>query len=88
MALRLDIVTPAGSRLHEEAVDCVVVRRLEAAHDPGAEQVAIYPRHGAPADADAGRDCSLQAWRGERASFTVGYGVLEVYRDHVTIVER
>jgi F0F1-type ATP synthase epsilon subunit len=86
MALILDIVTPAGSRLHEEAVDCVVVRRLEAAHDPGSE-VAIYPRHGPLLMRTQAGTARFR--RGAvTTKLTVGYGVLEVYRDHVTIVER
>jgi F0F1-type ATP synthase epsilon subunit len=85
MALVFDIVTPAGNRLHEEVVDCVVVRRLEATHDPGSE-VAIYPRHGPLL-----MRTQAGTARFRRGAFTqelpVGYGVLEVYRDHVTLIE-
>ena len=86
MALAFDIVTPAGTRLHEEAVDCVVVRRLEAGHDPGSE-VAIFPRHGPLLmRTQAG---IVRFKRGVvTQELSVGYGVLEVYRDHVTLVER
>jgi F0F1-type ATP synthase epsilon subunit len=86
MALVFDVVTPAGSRLHEEAVDCVVVRRLEAAHDLGSE-VAIYPRHGPLLMRTQAGTARFKRGAVTR-ELSVGYGVLEVYRDHVTLVER
>ncbi len=86
MALTFDIVTPAGTSLHEEAVDCVVVRRLEAKHDPGSE-IAILPRHGPLLmRTQAG---TVRFRRGVvTQEVAVGYGVLEVYHDHVTLVAR
>ena len=85
MALTFDIVTPQGARLHEEAVDRVVIRRREAEFDPGSE-VAILPRHG-PLLMQT-QACVARLTRGGfTRELEVGAGVLEVFRDHVTLVE-
>ncbi len=84
MALTLDIVTPAGTSLHESAVERVVVRRREAAHDPGSE-VAILPRHGALLMQT--QPCVLRLTQGGVTSeIEVGAGVLEVFHDRVRLV--
>jgi F0F1-type ATP synthase epsilon subunit len=85
MALTFDIVSPSGTRLHGTSVDCVVFRRREAEHDPGSE-VAILPRHG-PLLMQT-QSCAVRVTReGLTQEFEVGAGVLEVFRDHVTLVE-
>lgn len=85
MALTFDIVTPAGARLRETAVERVVVRRRESDHDPGSE-VAIYPRHGALLMQTQASVARLTR-NGLTQELPVGAGVLEVFRDHVTLVE-
>lgn len=85
MALTFDIVAPWGVRLHEQALDKVVLRRREAEHDPGSE-VAILPRH-APLLMQT-QPCVARLTRGAMTSeVPVGAGVLEVFRDSITLVE-
>jgi F0F1-type ATP synthase epsilon subunit len=85
MALTLDIAGSAGSRLHEVAVDSIVFRRREVDHDPGSE-VAILPSHG-PLLMQT-QPCIMRFTRaGSTHQMEVGAGVLEVFRDHVTLVE-
>jgi F0F1-type ATP synthase epsilon subunit len=85
VALTFDIVTPRGARLHEEAVERVVVRRREAEYDPGSE-VAILPRHG-PLLMQTQACVARLTCDGLTRELDVGAGVLEVLRDHVTLVE-
>jgi F0F1-type ATP synthase epsilon subunit len=85
MALTFDIVTPAGARLHETSVERIVVRRREPGHDPGSE-VAIFPHHG-PLLMQT-QACSVRLTRaGSTEELSVGPGVVEVFHDHVTLVE-
>jgi F0F1-type ATP synthase epsilon subunit len=85
VALIFDIVTPKGTRLHGEAVERVILRRREVEYDPGSE-VAILPRHG-PLLMQT-QACVARLTRGGfTQELEVGAGVLEVFRDHVTLVE-
>lgn len=85
MAITFDIVAPTGSRLHAAGLDKVVLRRREALHDPGSE-VAILGRH-APLLMQT-QPCIARLTRGSTTrEVAVAAGVLEVYRDHVTLVE-
>jgi len=85
MKLTFDIVTSTGSRLHEEALERIVIRRREAQFDPGSE-VAILPLHG-PLLMQT-QACAARLTRdGLTQELAVGAGVLEVFRDCVTLVE-
>jgi F0F1-type ATP synthase epsilon subunit len=85
MGLTLDIAGPAGRRLHEVAVDSIVFRRREDVHIPGSE-VAILPMHG-PLLMQT-QPCVMRFTRaGATHQMEVGAGVLEVFRDQVTLVE-
>jgi F0F1-type ATP synthase epsilon subunit len=85
MTLTLDIAGPAGTRLHEVAVDSIVLRRREEDHDPGSE-VAILPMHG-PLLMQT-QPCVMRFTRaGSMHQMEVGAGILEVLRDRVTLVE-
>jgi F0F1-type ATP synthase epsilon subunit len=85
MPLTFDIVTTAGTQRHEEGVEKVVLRRREADHDPGSE-VVILPRHGALLMQT--QPCVVRfTLREETQQLPVGAGVLEVFHDHVTLVE-
>jgi F0F1-type ATP synthase epsilon subunit len=84
MALTLDIVTPKGRAFHAENLDRVVVRRREAAFDPGSE-FAICPRH-APLLMQT-QACELRlVRRGQVRRLPVAAGVLEVFGDSVTLL--
>ena len=85
MAITFDIVAPGGTRLHEESLERVVIRRREAEYDPGSE-VAILPKHG-PLLMQI-QPCVVRFTRlGTTREIAVGAGVLEVFRDYVTLVE-
>ena len=85
MALTFDIVASGGTRFHEQSLDKIVLRRREVEHDPGSE-VAILPRH-APLLMQT-QPCVARLTRGEITSeVPVGAGVLEVFRDIITLVE-
>jgi F0F1-type ATP synthase epsilon subunit len=85
MALVFDIVAPRGVRLHTADLDRVVLRRREAEHDPGSE-VAILPRHG-PLLMQTQPCVARLTRKGMTREVACGAGVLEVFRDHVTLVE-
>ena len=83
-AIVLEIVTPAGLRLHETGLDEVVLRRREPDHEPGSE-VAILRLHGPELMATC--DHMLRYRRGERISCVhIGPGVAEVLDEHVTVL--
>jgi len=85
MAITFDIVAPTGARIHAPALDKVVLRRREALHDPGSE-VAILAHH-APLLMQT-QPCIARLTRGTTTrEVAVEAGVLEVYRDHATLVE-
>jgi F0F1-type ATP synthase epsilon subunit len=85
MPLTFNIITTAGTQRHEEGVEKVVVRRREADHDPGSE-VVILPRHGALLMQT--QECVVRfTLPGETQELQIGAGVLEVFHDHVTVVE-
>jgi len=85
MAITFDIVAPGGTRFHEGALESVVLRRREAEYDPGSE-VVILSKH-APLLMQV-QACSVRFTRdGTTQEVEVGAGVLEVYRDYVTLVE-
>ena len=84
MALTLEVVSSRGVVAHEEGLDRVVVRRREAAHEPGSE-IAILPRHG-PLLMQT-QPCEMRWTRsGNTTELHVGAGVVEVLADRVTLV--
>ena len=85
MSLTLNIVAPTGTRLHEESLESVVLRRREAEFDPGSE-VAILPKHG-PLLMQTQACVARLTRRGVTQEVEIGAGILEVYRDQVTVVE-
>ena len=85
MAITFDIVAPKGVRLHAEELDSVVFRRREAEYDPGSE-VAILAHHG-PLLMQTQRCVARLTCRGQIQEVAVEPGVLEVFRDQVTLVE-
>jgi hypothetical protein len=85
IGLTFDIVAPGGSRLHEDGLEGVVFRRREDEHDPGSE-FAILLRHG-PLLMQT-QACVARLTRGGLTQeVPVGAGVVEVFRDHITLVE-
>ena len=83
--LTFDIVSSEGVRLHEERLDKVVFRRREADHDPGSE-VVILPRH-APLLMQTQAATVRFTRGGSVQEVAVAPGVVEVYRNRVTLAE-
>jgi F0F1-type ATP synthase epsilon subunit len=84
MALTFEIITGRGVALHEEDLDRIVLRRREPDYDPGSE-VAICPRHG-PLLMQT-QACEVRLTRhGLTRCITADSGVLEVWKDCVTVV--
>jgi F0F1-type ATP synthase epsilon subunit len=83
-AIELEVLSPAGSLLHEMGLDEVVLRRREPDHDPGSE-VAILRHHAPELIATCAHE--LRYRRGERVStLPVGAGVAEVLDERVTVL--
>jgi F0F1-type ATP synthase epsilon subunit len=82
--LTLEIVTPLGVWLERDAVDEIVVRRLEPERESGSE-IAVFPRHG-PLLVHVPRHVLRYRWRGETKRVQVGSGFVEVFRDRVTVM--
>jgi F0F1-type ATP synthase epsilon subunit len=84
MTLSVEVVTRAGLALREGDLDRIVIRRREAAFDPGSE-IAICPNHG-PLLMQT-QACRLRLTRGDSTRVVeVGAGVLEVLGNKVTLV--
>lgn len=84
MPITLDIVGVHGGELHRDGLDYVVIRRRERDFELGSE-VEILPRH-APL---LMQTCACEMrWRkhGREERADVEPGVLEVWRDHVTLL--
>ena len=84
MSLSFEIVTARGVTFREDCLERVVVRRREERFVPGSE-IAIYPHHG-PLLMQT-QACEMRLTReGTTRSMAVDAGVLEIWKDRVTLV--
>ncbi len=82
--MSVEIVTPQGVEFTADRVERVVFRRREPAHDPGSE-IVICPHH-APLLMQTQPSRMRITRGGQLTECYVAGGVLEVYRDRITLV--
>ncbi len=85
-SLHLEVITPDGDVLEEDAVDEVVVRRREARFELGSE-IAILPGH-APLLVRIPEAPLRYRKAGRTFQLHVGAGFVEVKRGRVVVVTR